>query len=70
MRLTLTLLLFLGEESQFLFETNTGVQMRDLIDQISEIYNARLRIDRLCMGTIVYINNTYAYNIYIFIEIH
>eukprot|EP00730_Choanoeca_flexa_P000168 TRINITY_DN10077_c0_g1_i2.p1 TRINITY_DN10077_c0_g1~~TRINITY_DN10077_c0_g1_i2.p1 ORF type:complete len:288 (+),score=62.10 TRINITY_DN10077_c0_g1_i2:232-1095(+) len=39
-----------GEEPQFLFETTTTIAMDDLLEQVAEIYNERLRIDRLCMA--------------------
>jgi hypothetical protein len=39
-----------GEEPQFLFETNTSTPMAEIIAEISQVYNDRLRIDRLCMA--------------------
>jgi hypothetical protein len=39
-----------GDDAQFLYETTTAIAMDELLDQLAEIYNERLRIDRLCMG--------------------
>eukprot|EP00045_Choanoeca_perplexa_P008822 m.82895 g.82895 ORF g.82895 m.82895 type:complete len:288 (-) comp14637_c0_seq2:1365-2228(-) len=39
-----------GEDAQFLFETTTTIAIDDLLVQLAEIYNERLRIDRLCMA--------------------
>ncbi|XP_067289134.1 cilia- and flagella-associated protein 298 [Pseudorasbora parva] len=37
-----------GEESQFLFNTSVDVSIETLIQQISAIYNGRLKVDRIC----------------------
>ncbi|XP_073770290.1 cilia- and flagella-associated protein 298 isoform X1 [Danio rerio] len=37
-----------GDESQFLFNTTVDVQIETLTQQICEIYNARLKVDRIC----------------------
>ncbi|XP_003388750.1 PREDICTED: UPF0769 protein C21orf59 homolog [Amphimedon queenslandica] len=37
-----------GEESHFLYETNVGVSVEDLIIQLVRLYNGRLKVDRLC----------------------
>jgi len=37
-----------GEESQFLFETTTTTQINTLCDELTRIYNARLKVERLC----------------------
>jgi cilia- and flagella-associated protein 298 len=39
-----------ADESQFLFETTTSITINDLIQQISMIYNGRLKVHRLCHG--------------------
>ncbi|KAG1970401.1 cilia- and flagella-associated protein 298 [Pimephales promelas] len=37
-----------GDESQFLFNTTVDVSIETLSQQISEIYNGRLKVDRIC----------------------
>ncbi|KAM3868574.1 cilia- and flagella-associated protein 298 [Diretmus argenteus] len=37
-----------GDESQFLFSTTVDVPLETLIQQITEIYNGRLKVDRIC----------------------
>nr|XP_055064135.1 cilia- and flagella-associated protein 298 [Misgurnus anguillicaudatus] len=37
-----------GEESQFLFQTTVDVQIDTLTQQVSGIYNGRLKVDRIC----------------------
>ncbi|KAG9263693.1 hypothetical protein AMEX_G23750 [Astyanax mexicanus] len=37
-----------GEESQFLFNTTADIPIETLIQQITEIYNSRLKVDRIC----------------------
>lgn len=37
-----------GEESQFLFQTTVDVQIQTLTQQVSGIYNGRLKLDRIC----------------------
>lgn len=37
-----------GEESQFLFQTTVDVQIQTLTQQVSGIYNGRLKVDRIC----------------------
>ncbi|XP_034034204.1 cilia- and flagella-associated protein 298 [Thalassophryne amazonica] len=37
-----------GDESQFLFNTTTEEPLETLIQQISAIYNGRLKVDRIC----------------------
>lgn len=37
-----------GEESQFLFQTTVDVQIDTLTQQVSAIYNGRLKVDRIC----------------------
>jgi hypothetical protein len=39
-----------GDESQFLFETTTNTPIDHLINQISLIYNGRLKVHRICNG--------------------
>ena len=39
-----------GEESQFLYETTTSIDIKQLTDQLTEIYNGRLKVQRLCSG--------------------
>lgn len=39
-----------GDESQFLFETTVQVQTTELIKQLVQLYNGRLKVDRLCQG--------------------
>lgn len=37
-----------GEESQFLFNTTADIPIETLIQQITEIYNSRQKVDRIC----------------------
>ncbi|XP_077098414.1 cilia- and flagella-associated protein 298 [Siphateles boraxobius] len=37
-----------GDESQFLFNTTVDVSIETLSQQISEVYNGRLKVDRIC----------------------
>jgi hypothetical protein len=39
-----------GDESQFLYETTTNTPIDNLINQISLIYNGRLKVHRICNG--------------------
>lgn len=39
-----------GDESQFLFNTTVDVPLEILIQQITAIYNGRLKVDRICSG--------------------
>jgi hypothetical protein len=39
-----------GDESQFLLETTTNTPIDALINQISLIYNGRLKVHRICNG--------------------
>ena len=50
-----------GEESHFLYETNVGVSVEDLIIQIVRLYNGRLKVDRLCQGKLAYYINFICY---------
>jgi len=37
-----------GEESQFLIETTTDIEIESLMNQIVPIFNGRLKVDRIC----------------------
>lgn len=39
-----------GDESQFLFSTTVDVSIETLTQQVSAIYNGRLKVDRICSG--------------------
>ncbi|XP_042588781.1 cilia- and flagella-associated protein 298-like isoform X2 [Cyprinus carpio] len=39
-----------GDESQFLFSTTVDVSVETLTQQVSAIYNGRLKVDRICSG--------------------
>lgn len=39
-----------GDESQFLFNTTVDAPLETVIQQITAIYNGRLKVDRLCSG--------------------
>ena len=39
-----------GDESQFLYETTCQVKLSELIPELIEIYNGRLKIERLNYG--------------------
>eukprot|EP00055_Hartaetosiga_balthica_P017081 m.111924 g.111924 ORF g.111924 m.111924 type:complete len:288 (-) comp9243_c2_seq6:4407-5270(-) len=39
-----------GEQPQFLFETTVTALVEDVTNDVADIYNTRLRIDRLCMA--------------------
>ena len=40
-----------GEESLFLYNTTTGASVDAATREVADIYNGRLRIDRLCSGS-------------------
>ncbi|XP_033112494.1 cilia- and flagella-associated protein 298-like [Anneissia japonica] len=42
------LLIKKADETQFLFETTVTVVVQDLLNELTEIYNARLKVDRIC----------------------
>lgn len=37
-----------GDESQFLFNTTVDVSVETLVQEVTAIYNARLKVDRIC----------------------
>ncbi|CDQ91116.1 unnamed protein product [Oncorhynchus mykiss] len=37
-----------GDESQFLFSTSVDVPLETLTQQVTAIYNTRLKVDRIC----------------------
>ncbi|CAK8698527.1 unnamed protein product [Clavelina lepadiformis] len=37
-----------GEQSQFLYETTTTIELETLVEKLSSIYNGRLKIERIC----------------------
>ncbi len=39
-----------GDESQFLFDTTVDVSIETLAQQVSAVYNGRLKVDRICSG--------------------
>lgn len=39
-----------GEESQFLFDTTTTIEIQELTSQLLHLYNGRLKIERICLG--------------------
>lgn len=39
-----------GDESQFLFNTTTDAPLEAVTQQITAIYNGRLKVDRICSG--------------------
>jgi len=41
-----------GDENQFLYETTVDVKTDDLIEHLSSIYNARLKVHRICGGKV------------------
>ena len=42
-----------GDESQFLLETTVDTPVDDALKSICNIYNGRLKIQRLCSGIII-----------------
>lgn len=44
-----------GDESQFLLETTGRVSIEDLTQEMTRLYNGRLKVQRLCTG-IKYVN--------------
>ena len=48
-----------GDESQFLLETTTSTPIDALINQVSLIYNGRLKVHRICNGILFKIFLTY-----------
>ena len=41
-----------GDESQFLFNTTVLAPVESVIQQITAIYNGRLKVDRICSGKV------------------
>lgn len=41
-----------GEEPQFLFETSTQASLEDITVEVAQLYNTRLRIQRLIAGEV------------------
>lgn len=39
-----------GDDSQFLFSTSVDTSLDTLIQQITAIYNGRLKVERICLG--------------------
>jgi hypothetical protein len=39
-----------GDEVQFLFETSVAVETEEVIREVARIYNARLKVGRICVG--------------------
>lgn len=39
-----------GEESQFLFSTTVDISIETLTQQVTQIYDGRLKVDRICSG--------------------
>lgn len=37
-----------GDESQFLFNTTVDISIETLIQQVTQVYNGRLKVDRIC----------------------
>lgn len=46
-----------GDESQFLFNTSVDAPVETVVQQITAIYNGRLKVDRLCSGATQMITN-------------
>jgi len=42
------LLIKSGEQAQFLYETSTETEMGEVIEGVTEIYNGRLKVERIC----------------------
>eukprot|EP00043_Microstomoeca_roanoka_P007762 m.74988 g.74988 ORF g.74988 m.74988 type:complete len:105 (-) comp13960_c0_seq3:101-415(-) len=39
-----------GDDALFLYETSTQYLVDDITNEVADLYNTQLRIDRLCMG--------------------
>ena len=46
-----------GEESQFLFDTTTTVEVEQLVQELVHLYNGRLKVERICLGMIAIVCN-------------
>lgn len=46
-----------GDESQFLFNTTVDAPLETVIEQITAIYNGRLKVDRMCSGETAFCTN-------------
>ena len=44
-----------GDESQFLYEASVSVTVDDLLKEVADIYNGRLKVSRVCEG--IFINS-------------
>ena len=42
-----------GDESQFLYETTTAISNAQLTNELVEMYNGRLKVERLCGGKVL-----------------
>lgn len=42
-----------GDESQFLFETNSSIPVETLTSELVVIFNGRLKVSRVCTGEIL-----------------
>ena len=42
------LLIKSGEQAQFLYETSTETEIGEVIEGVTEIYNGRLKVERIC----------------------
>ena len=43
-----------GDESQFLYDTTTESEVKDLLKELLHIYNGRLKVERICLGKLVH----------------
>ena len=46
-----------GDESQFLIDTTTDIEVNALITDVCMIYNGRLKVHRLCAGEFFIVTN-------------
>lgn len=44
-----------GDESQFLYDTTTDANVDDVIEEITIIYNGRLKVSRICYGKYIFL---------------
>lgn len=42
-----------GDESQFLFNTTVDISIETLIQQVTQVYNGMLKVDRICSGKFI-----------------
>lgn len=59
-----------GDESQFLFDTTTDAPVEAVTQQITAIYNGRLKVARICSGENLPVLTVYTHTTFYIVEIY